>query len=80
METSQLIFRANQLTGFYMMGTLVVKELKICTYHLVICGEIGLLIFSGFFSIFFFYQGILSQTLTIQWAARGKEVMQGEGS
>ena len=26
-ETSQLIF-ANQLTGFYMMGTLVVKRLK----------------------------------------------------
>ena len=24
-ETSQLICRANQLTGFYMMGTLVVK-------------------------------------------------------
>ena len=27
METSQLICRANQLTGFYMMGTLVVKRL-----------------------------------------------------
>ena len=27
-ETSQLIFRANQLTGFYMMGTLVVKGLN----------------------------------------------------
>ena len=26
-ETSQLICRANQLTGFYMMGTLVVKGL-----------------------------------------------------
>ena len=26
-ETSQLICRAKQLTGFYMMGTLVVKEL-----------------------------------------------------
>ena len=28
-ETSQLIYRANQLTGFYMMGTLVVKVLII---------------------------------------------------
>ena len=27
-ETSQLIFRANQLTGFYMMGSLVVKGLN----------------------------------------------------
>ena len=27
-ETSQLICRANQLTGFYMMRTLVVKGLK----------------------------------------------------
>ena len=27
-ETSQLICSANQLTGFYMMGTLVVKGLK----------------------------------------------------
>ena len=27
-ETSQLICRANQLTGFYMMKTLVVKRLK----------------------------------------------------
>ena len=27
-ETSQLIFRANQLIGFYMIGTLVVKDLK----------------------------------------------------
>ena len=27
-ETSQLIYRANQLTGFYMMGTLVVKGLR----------------------------------------------------
>ena len=27
METSQLISRANQLTGFYMRGTLVVKRL-----------------------------------------------------
>ena len=26
-ETSQLICKANQLTGFYMMGTLVVKGL-----------------------------------------------------
>ena len=26
-ESSQMIFRANQLTGFYMMGTLVVKGL-----------------------------------------------------
>ena len=26
-ETSQLIWKANQLTGFYMMGTLVVKGL-----------------------------------------------------
>ena len=26
-ETNQLICRANQLTGFYMMGTLVVKGL-----------------------------------------------------
>ena len=26
-ETSQLIYRANQLTGFYTMGTLVVKGL-----------------------------------------------------
>ena len=30
-ETSQLICRANQLTGFYMIGTLVVKGLK--NYH-----------------------------------------------
>ena len=29
-ETSQLVYRANQLTGFYMMGTLVVKRLR-CT-------------------------------------------------
>ena len=28
METSQLICRANQLTGFYMMETLAVKGLK----------------------------------------------------
>ena len=28
-ETSQLICRANQLLGFYMMGTLVVKRLKL---------------------------------------------------
>ena len=28
-ETSQLICRADQLTGFYMMGTLVVKGLII---------------------------------------------------
>ena len=27
-ETSQLIYRANQLTDFYMMGTLVVKRLR----------------------------------------------------
>ena len=27
-ETSQLICSANQLSGFYMMGTLVVKKLK----------------------------------------------------
>ena len=27
-ETSQLICFANQLTGFYMMGTLIVKRLK----------------------------------------------------
>ena len=27
METSQLICRANQLTSFYMMGTMVVKGL-----------------------------------------------------
>ena len=27
-ETSQLVYRANQLTGFYMMGTLVVKRLR----------------------------------------------------
>ena len=27
-ETSQFICRANQLTGFYMMGTLVVKRLS----------------------------------------------------
>ena len=27
METSQLIWRANQLTGFYMMTTLVFNEL-----------------------------------------------------
>ena len=27
-ETSQLICRANQLTGFYIMGTLVVKGIK----------------------------------------------------
>ena len=27
-ETSQLIFSPNQLTGFYMMGTLFVKSLK----------------------------------------------------
>ena len=27
-ETSQLICSANQLTGFYMMGTLAVKGLK----------------------------------------------------
>ena len=29
-EISQLICRANQLTGFYMMGTLVVKRLRFC--------------------------------------------------
>ena len=29
MEASQLICRANQLTGFYMMTTLVFNELKI---------------------------------------------------
>ena len=28
-ETSQLICRANQLTGFFMMGTLVVKRLRV---------------------------------------------------
>ena len=28
METSQLIYRANQLTGFYMMATLVFNGLK----------------------------------------------------
>ena len=28
-ETSQLICSANQLTGFYMIGTLVVKGLKL---------------------------------------------------
>ena len=27
-ETNQLIYRANQLTGFYMMGTLIVKRLR----------------------------------------------------
>ena len=27
-ETSQLVCRANQLTGFYMMETLVVKRLR----------------------------------------------------
>ena len=27
-ETSQLIYRPNQLTGFYVMGTLVVKGLN----------------------------------------------------
>ena len=31
-ETSQLICRANQLTGFYMMGTLVVKGLRKIIY------------------------------------------------
>ena len=30
-ETSQLIYRANYLTGFYMMGTLVDKGLKKCS-------------------------------------------------
>ena len=30
-ETSRLICRANQLTGFYMMGTLVVKRLTFST-------------------------------------------------
>ena len=29
METSQLIYRANQLTGFYMMATLVFNGLNI---------------------------------------------------
>ena len=29
METSQLICRANQLTGFYMMGTLGIKRLTL---------------------------------------------------
>ena len=36
METSQLICSANQLTGFYMMGTLVVKGLRkneLCHLH-----------------------------------------------
>ena len=31
-KTSQLIFCANQLTGFYMMRTLVVKGLSQCKY------------------------------------------------
>ena len=30
-ETSQLIYNSNQLTGFYMIGTLVVNEL-ICSF------------------------------------------------
>ena len=34
METSQLICKANQLTGFYMMGTLVVKRLKSYSFFL----------------------------------------------
>ena len=29
-ETSQLICRANQLTGFYMMATLAFNELNMC--------------------------------------------------
>ena len=33
-ETSHLICSANQLTGFYMMGTLVVKRL---TYFVSVC-------------------------------------------
>ena len=34
-ETSQLICSANQLIGFYMMGTLAVKGFKLCQnfYH-----------------------------------------------
>ena len=32
-ETSQLICRANQLSGFYMMGTLVVKRLNVEGYY-----------------------------------------------
>ena len=34
METSQLICIANQLTGFYMMGALLVKMLRITCKHL----------------------------------------------
>ena len=32
-ETSQMIFSANQLTGFYMVGTLVVKGLSL--YYII---------------------------------------------
>ena len=32
-ETSQLICSANQLTGFYMMGTLAVKGLTLANTH-----------------------------------------------
>ena len=36
-ETNQLICTANQLTGFYMMGTLVVKGLiEICVDNILI--------------------------------------------
>ena len=35
-ETSQLICSANQLTGFYVRGTLLVKGLKINTHSLLL--------------------------------------------
>ena len=34
-ETSPLICRANQWTGFYMIGTSVMKELKVLVYGLI---------------------------------------------
>ena len=37
-ETSQLICFVNQLTGFYMMGTLVVATLRQCP-TLIACGH-----------------------------------------
>ena len=37
-ETSQLIRRANQLTGFYMMGTLAVTRL---TYYSFLAFSVG---------------------------------------
>ena len=54
-ETSQIICRANQFTGFYMMGTLAFNELKLsakfrfdCKFYLLWCGIVLLFVTPSF--------------------------------